>query len=196
MLKIGITGGIGSGKTTVANLFAKLGAPVYDADTETKKLMNTDPEIMAEIKKNFGEDIYNENNQLNRAKLAAIVFNDDKKLDILNKITHPPTIKAYKDWANLHHNKPYIIKEAALLFESNTYQLNDYNILVIAPEEVRIQRVMQRDKVSKEQVLSRMKNQMPDNEKLKLADAVIFNDNQNLLIPQVMELHEEFISKA
>lgn len=195
MLKIGITGGIGSGKTMVTKLFAILGAPVYDADTEAKKLMNSNPQIIAEIRKNFG-DVYNENNQLNRAKLASIVFNDDAKLQLLNKITHPPTIKAYEDWAKLYQNKPYVIKEAALLFESNSYQLNDYNILVVAPEDIKIQRVMDRDGVTKEQVLSRMKNQMPDSEKIKLADSIIFNDNQTLLIPQVLELHEQFISEA
>src|SRR5919112_3455377 len=143
MLKIGLTGGIGSGKSTVAKLFEILNVPVYYADAASKRLYHTSTALMADLKKHFGEDIYT-NNQLNRTKLAERVFNNEEKLALLNKLVHPPTIKDAQDWMQ-QQTAPYVIKEAALLFESGSVRELDYVIGVQSPLELRIQRVMERD---------------------------------------------------
>src|SRR5947209_9330010 len=142
MLKIGLTGGIGSGKTTIAKIFELLDVPVYYADTASKRLYHTDKELMASIKKHFGEDIYS-NEQLDRTRLAAIVFNDPQKLELLNKLVHPPTIRDAEDWM-LRQSAPYVIKEAALLFESGSASGMDYIVGVKTPKHLRIKRVMDR----------------------------------------------------
>src|SRR5919206_4223080 len=142
ILKIGLTGGIGSGKTTVAKIFELLNVPVYYADTASKRLYHTDKELMANLKKHFGEDIYT-NEQLNRSKLAAIVFADKAKLELLNSFVHPPTIKDAEEWLS-RQTAPYVIKEAALLFESGSVAGLDYVIGVYAPTHLRIKRVMDR----------------------------------------------------
>src|SRR5215212_5751077 len=154
MLKVGLTGGIGSGKTTVAKIFELFNIPVYYADKASKRLYHTDKNLMADIKKHFGEDIYT-NDQLNRSKLAAIVFNDPKKLELLNELAHPPTIRDAQEWMN-KQTTAYVIKEAALLFESGSAAGLDYVIGVHTPAHIRIKRVMDRDGVTREEVLNRM----------------------------------------
>ncbi len=194
VLKIGITGGIGSGKTTVAKIFSLLNVPVYNADAASKRLYHTDKELMANIKKHFGEDIYTQD-QLNRSKLAALVFNNEENLALLNSLVHPPTIKDADNWMH-QQTGPYIIKEAALLFESGSAGNLDYIIGVHTPDFLRIKRAMDRDHVSREVVLSRMNKQIDEIIKMKLCDFIIENNEQQLVIPQVLELHNIFLQLA
>jgi dephospho-CoA kinase len=185
-LKIGLTGGIGSGKTTVAKIFELLHVPVYYADAASKRLYRTDAGLRQKLKEHFGDDIYN-HNELNRARLAAIVFNDAEKLALLNSLVHPPTIKDAQEWMD-RQTTPYIIKEAALLFESGSSEGLDYVIGVYAPQHIRLLRTMDRDRTSRGEVLSRMNHQIDEGIKMKLCDFVVTNDEQELVIPQVMEL--------
>lgn len=194
-LNIGITGGIGSGKTLICRIFSVLGIAVYDADREAKELMNKDAGLRASLIKHFGPQVYNEAGELDRAFLSASVFQDAAKLDLLNGIVHPVVIQAGIDWMN-RQTGSYSVKEAALLFESGSYQANDYNILVFAPVEERIRRVMARDGMSRQQVQDRINNQMPEDEKMKLADFVIYNDGVQAVIPQVLVLHERFVKES
>ena len=172
---IGLTGGIGSGKTTIANYFMKSGVPVYIADDEARKIMQSD-EIIEEIKKTFGIDIF-ENGILNREKLAQIVFNDPEKLKLLNAIIHPAVKKHFRNWILNHKNAPFIIYEAAILFESGSYKDCDKIITVTAPMESRIQRVIHRDNSSREQVLKRINAQWNDDQRIAKSDYVIENDS-------------------
>jgi dephospho-CoA kinase len=183
---IGLTGGIGSGKSVVAKIFTTLGIPVFNADEEAKHIMQSNPEMKAKLIEQFGTDIYNEHG-LDKEKLASIVFNDSFQLQLLNAIVHPMTIQAAKDWA-AKQTSPYVIKEAALIFESGAADGLFKVIGVTAPLSLRIQRVMQRDGVSKEQVEARMQHQISDTIKMRLCDYVIQNNNQEMLIPQVLEL--------
>jgi dephospho-CoA kinase len=189
---IGLTGGIGSGKSTVAKIFAQLGIPVLDADATAKHLMNNDESIKAALIKTFGEDVYMDH-QLNRQFLAKLVFEDAFKLNQLNAIVHPVAIQYAKEWA-LKQSAPYVIKEAALFFESGSSEGVDKMIGVTAPKHIRIQRVMQRDAISRDEVIKRMDHQLDDSLKMKLCDWVIQNDEMHLLIPQVIAIHQE-ISK-
>ncbi len=193
MLKVGITGGIGSGKSTVAKVFALLGVPVYNADNASRQLMNEDPAIVAAITEHFGPESYTEK-KLNRAHLASIVFQDAEKLAILNKLTHPATIRHAGEWMERHAatgTVPYILKEAALIFESGSAAGLDYVIGVSAPLALRIRRIMQRDNVSREDVQQRIDKQLDESIKMKLCDAVIVNDEISMVIPQVLALHEK-----
>jgi dephospho-CoA kinase len=183
---IGLTGGIGSGKSVVAKIFSTLGIPVFNADEAAKQIMQTSPEIKAKLIEQFGSSIYDASG-LQKEKLAAIVFNDPFQLQLLNAIVHPVTIQAAKDWA-ANQTSPYVIKEAALIFESAAADGLFKVIGVTAPLSLRIQRVMQRDGVSKEQVEARMQHQISDTIKMRLCDFVIDNNNQQMLIPQVLEL--------
>lgn len=194
MLKIGLTGGIGSGKSTVAKVFELLQVPVYYADEASKRLYHTDKVLMADLKKHFGEDVYT-NDQLNRSRLAEIVFNDPQKLELLNSLVHPPTLRDAEEWM-LSQTAPYIIKEAALLFESGSVAGLDYVIGVKAPQHIRMKRVMDRDGVKREQVLSRMDKQLDEEIKMRLCDFIIDNSEQQLVIPQVLQLHERFLQEA
>ncbi len=193
-LRIGLTGGIGSGKSTVANIFKVLGIPVFDADNAAKNIMNEDEVLRAEIIKTFGEDAYTDN-VLNRKYIANIVFNDAFKLEQLNAIVHPATIASAEKWVQ-QQQAPYTIKEAALLFESGSAAGLDYIIGVFAPQALRIKRVMERDGISREEVLSRIGNQIDEDIKKRLCDFVLVNDEQQLLIPQVLALHQKFIEIA
>jgi dephospho-CoA kinase len=191
-LKIGITGGIGSGKTTVINIFKTLGIPVFDADTAAKKTMHENIDVKKKIVELFGESAY-VNNELDRKYIAGIVFNDALKLEQLNAIVHPVTIAMAEEWMQ-EQTSPYVLKEAAILFESGAAAGLDFVIGVYAPQHIRIQRTMQRDKVSREEVLKRMAKQIDEHMKMKLCDFVITNDEQQLLIPQVLEVHEKLLS--
>lgn len=193
MLKIGITGGIGAGKSTVAGIFKVLGVPVFDADVTAKNILNTDPILREQIAAAFGSETY-KNGLLDRKYLATLVFNNPDQLAKLNALVHPATIAAADKWASRFTDKPYIIKEAALLFEAGTNEGLDYIIGVTAPVELRIKRVMARDQVSREEVLSRMQHQLDDTEKMKRCDFVIDNSDASLVIPQVLAIHARFIS--
>ncbi len=170
---IGLTGGIGSGKTMVAQYIQSQGIPVYIADEEAKKVMNT-PEVVAAVAKTFGNDVI-ENGSVNRQKVAQLVFNSPEKLKQLNEIIHPRVKQDFDNWVEKHHNFPFVVKEAAILFESGSYQFCDKIITVTAPLTVRLQRVMERDSVTRDQVLARMQNQWDDEKKVALSDFVIQN---------------------
>ncbi len=192
MLKIGITGGIGSGKSTVAKVFEVLGIPVYNADLAAKRLMNEDAALKEKIKQQFGNDVY-KNEKLDNKYLAQIVFSSEEKLNLLNSMVHPATINDANVWMQ-KQTTPYTLKEAALLFESGAAELLDYIIGVTAPPPLRLQRVMQRDNSSREEVMARMNKQMDEEIKMKLCNFIINNDEQQLLIPQVLALHETILS--
>lgn len=191
VLKIGLTGGIGSGKSTVANMFKILGVPVFDADSAAKNIMNEDEELKAKIISTFGEQSY-VNDELNRKYIAGIVFNDSFKLKQLNALVHPAAINAAKEWISKQHT-PYAVKEAALLFESGSAEGLDFVVGVFAPQALRIQRVMERDNVSRDEVLKRISRQIDEDIKRRLCDFVLINDEQQLLIPQVITLHEKLL---
>lgn len=192
--KVGLTGGMGSGKSIVAKVFETLGIPVFDADTYAKKILVTDIHIQQKIKQLFGECSY-ENGQLNKAYLANIVFNDPYKLTQLNNIVHPATIEGANNWMK-QQTSPYMIKEAALIFEAGADKHLDIVIGVFAPVEIRIQRVMMRDNIGREHVEARMKNQMDEEEKMKLCNHVIINDEKQLIIPQVLSLHDIILNST
>jgi dephospho-CoA kinase len=192
MLKIGLTGGIGSGKSTVARIFEVLGIPVYYADEAAKKLMIENEELKNSIINAFGKDAYN-NGNLNREYIAGLVFNNKEKLFVLNSLVHPATIKDALLWFQ-KQKAPYIIKEAALIFESGSNKDLDYVIGVRSPIDIRIRRAMNRDNISEEQVKTRMNKQMDEEEKLRLCNYVIVNDEQQMVIPQVLALHEKFLN--
>jgi len=194
-LQIGITGGIGSGKTLICKIFQSLGVPVYDADSRAKILMTTDGILVEQIKKEFGTLSYNEDGSLNRKYLGQIVFDQKLKLEILNELVHPRVAKDYEGWVGTHRHFPYVMKEAALLFESASYKGLDKIVVVSAPEKIRMKRVLQRDTHRTEKDVENIfGNQLPEDEKLKRADFVIVNDETCLVIPQVLELHQRFSS--
>jgi dephospho-CoA kinase len=194
MLKIGLTGNIGSGKTTVGKIFELLGVPVFYADDAAKKVMVTDEILVKGIKSAFGDQAYFEDGTLNRKHISAIVFNDAAQLAKLNALVHPATFRAFDAWVKNISGVPYILKEAALLFESDFYKSCDYSIMVKAPLERRIQLVMQRDGLSRDEIEKRNANQFSEDKKVQLADYVIINDDSQLVIPQVLELHRGFCS--
>ncbi len=194
MKVIGITGGIGSGKTTTCQIFEHLGVPVYYADVRAKELMAFEGPLKTKIIQAFGEEAYS-GGRLDRAYLAKEVFNSKEQLSVLNGLVHPAVADDFDDWLEEHKNADYVLKEAAILFESGAYQAVDFTVLVIAPEDVRIQRVVQRDGSTPEQVLQRIKNQWTQERKAKLADHIVNNDGSELLIPQVLELHRKFSKK-
>lgn len=194
MLRIGLTGGIGSGKSTVAEIFRILGVPVYNADTAARRLMETNAELKTALIREFGEQAYI-GSSLNRKFIASIVFNDASRLETLNVITHPAVINDATLWMQQQH-APYIVKEAALMFESASAAGLDLIIGVFAPEFIRIRRVMERDHVSREEVQARIGKQISESLKMKLCDQVLVNDDQQLLIPQVVRLHKTLIMKS
>jgi dephospho-CoA kinase len=191
MLKIGLTGGIGSGKTTVAKIFEVLGIPVYYADDAAKRLMNEDENLKQQIIQHFGEESY-EAGKLNRPYLAQKVFSDAEKTKLMNSIVHPITIADAEHWMQLQ-TSPYAIKEAALIFEAKAEKHLDLVIGVQTPLPIRIQRVMQRDNISEEAVNARIQKQMNEEEKMSRCDFIIVNDEQELLIPQVIAIHEKLL---
>jgi dephospho-CoA kinase len=195
MLKIGITGGIGSGKTTVAKVFELLDIPVFYADDMAKKLMVEDQILIQQIKTEFGEEAYFSDQTLNRKYISNLVFNNPNQLEKLNSFVHPAVFRAFDVWYS-QQNAPYVLKEAALLFETNSYKQNHFNILVSCPLLLRIERVMKRDLVTKEQVLKRIAAQLPEETKQALADFQVQNNEQEFIITQVLKIHEALIKKG
>ncbi len=195
MLKIGITGGIGSGKTIVCRVFALLGIPVYDSDYRAKWVMQHHPVLRQELISAFGAEIYNSDQQLDRAYLASLVFNNPEHLAVLNRLVHPRVKDDFTDWcAAAEQQSPYILKEAALMFESNAYKQVQKVITVSAPLEVRIKRVVQRDPHRKPtEVQAIIDKQLSEAERQSRADYIIYNDDQQLVIPQVVELHAQLL---
>jgi dephospho-CoA kinase len=192
IIKVGITGGMGSGKSTVAKVFGVLGIPVYYADDAAKRLMSEDPLIRQQLISAFGEETYH-GHTLDRPWLSAQVFNDPDKLALLNAIVHPATLQDAATWMQ-EQKTPYAIKEAALIFESGAQRQLDFVIGVSAPETVRIARVMKRDQLSREEVRARMEKQIDETIKMRLCDFVIVNNEQELVIPQVLSIHHALLS--
>jgi dephospho-CoA kinase len=186
VLKVGITGGIGSGKSTVAKIFELLQIPVYYADAASKKLYQTNERLKSAIKMHFGEDVY-AGDQLNRSRLAALVFDNSEKLHLLNSLVHPLTIEDAEQWMQAQ-TATYVLKEAALIFESGSAAMLDFVIGVQAPVHLRIKRVMDREGISREAVLQRMDRQIDESIKMRLCDFIIHNNEQELIIPQVLKL--------
>lgn len=191
-LLVGLTGGIGSGKSTIAKVFQSLGVPIFNSDLEAKKIINNDVEVINSITSVFG-NVY-QNGELDRIKIAEVVFNDKDALEKLNKIVHPKVAEYFEKWILENSNASILIKEAAILIESGAYKQMDKIILATASEDVRIKRVMNRDSVSKQKVLERMSAQLSDKEKLSFADFSIVNDNKEMVIPQVLEVYKSLIS--
>jgi dephospho-CoA kinase len=194
MLKIGLTGGIGSGKTTVAQIFEVLTIPVYYADQAAKDLMNQDPELKKQIISAFGKEVYKEGN-LDRIFLGEMVFANKEKLALLNSLVHPVTLRHASSWMQ-NQKSPYAVKEAALIFEAGLENFFDYIIGVTAPKSLRVERVMDRDQSSAENVLRRIAQQMDEKEKMSRCDFVIINDEKLALLPQVLEIHKTLLTKA
>jgi len=194
MFKVGITGNIGSGKTTVSKVFELLGAPVFYADDQAKNVMVCDHELIAGIKQTFGSESYFDDGSLNRKHIAGIVFNSDTELAKLNALVHPATFRAFDNWLALQKGVPYVLKEAALLFESDSYKMCDRTLMVAAPFEQRMQRILQRDDITRAEAESRNAKQFSEEKKIALADDLIRNDGSQLVIPQVLALHQLYLS--
>ncbi len=196
MLKIGITGGIGSGKTTVCKIFETLGVPVYYADDRAKGLMVNNAVLIRKIKALLGEGAYLADGSLNRAFVANKIFTDDALRLGLNALVHPAVHEDGQEWFKKQDKAPYALYEAALLFESGGYKEFDHIIVVTAPEAVRIARVVNRDNTTPEAVAARIKSQMPEAEKVEKADYIIDNDGEHALLKQVIQLHRELLAKS
>lgn len=189
MLKIGVTGNIGAGKTQVCQIFELLDIPIYYADPRAKSLMVRDVVLVEAIKSLLGEQAYLDDGQLDRKYISSIVFGNKEKLERLNGLVHPAVARDFESWSG-QQKTPYCIKEAALLYEAGSYKQLDKTILVIADEEVRLKRVMARDGFPEEQIRARMDNQMAQEEKIKLADFILDNNGKKGLVGQVLGLHQ------
>ena len=195
MLKIGITGGIGTGKSTICEIFALLGIPVYNADKAAKRLMATNEGLKKQLIATFGTAAFTSTGNLDTTYIANKVFTDEKALKHLNALVHPAVLADFDQWCS-QQIAPYVLKEAALLIESGSYKQCDYTILVESPLALRIQRLLSRDNSSEAQIRARMANQLPDQEKAKLANFLILNDEKHLLIPQILALHTQFLKAS
>lgn len=194
MMKVGLTGNIGSGKSTVAKVFSALNIPVYHADEEAKKFLDT-PEVLARLQATFGSSVINDD-RVERKALAEIVFNDDQKLKELNNIIHPLVKDDYKRWCENHKHFSYTLQEAAILVESGFYRLMDKVVVVSAPQETRILRIMERDQATRREVMSRMKKQFSESQLRAHADFVIDNSGSDLVIPQVLVIHDALMKSG
>jgi len=190
MIKVGVTGGIGSGKSIVCRVFEYLGIPVYYADLHSRMLVDSEPEIREKLTVLFGPDIYT-GHVLNRPFFAAVIFSDRQLLEAANGIIHPYVRKDFDRWARSHAGKKYVIEEAAILFESGGNTQVDKSITVVAPVEVRVNRVLKRPGMTPERILDIMANQWPDEKKAKVADFVIVNDEKSLVLPQILSIHRQ-----
>lgn len=189
MIKAGLTGNIGSGKSTVARIFQALGVPVFHADQEAKNLYR-DKAVLQEVTEAFGKEVINEAGELDKARFASIIFSDKEKLRQINTIIHPKVRQKYYDWLELHQNLPYTLQEAAIMIESGLYKKLDRIIVVAAPKQERLQRISNRDGFDKQEILKRMDNQFPESKLRTYADFVIENHDHQLVIPQVLEIHK------
>ncbi|MDO9255368.1 MAG: dephospho-CoA kinase [Bacteroidales bacterium] len=191
MKRIGLTGNIGTGKSTVARIFEILGVPVYHADKQAREILESEP-VKIQLADLFGKQVVNSLNQVDRKALAAIVFNDKNKLDVLNSLIHPLVEVGFSQWCDQHQHtdQKYVLHEAAILFESGFDRLFDANILVTAPEALCVKRVMARDGITKEMVSERVQNQWSQDKKLAMADYQIINDEISMVIPQVLAIHQ------
>ncbi|MEO8148041.1 MAG: dephospho-CoA kinase [Bacteroidia bacterium] len=192
MTRIGITGNIGSGKSTIAKAFAVLGIPVYYADIQAAMLMSTNAEIISGLRKIFGDDIYDEYELLDRKKLSELLFNNDHYRKQVNALVHPVVAQDFEEWFS-YQNAPYVLKEAALLFESGSNMQLDKIICVVAPLELRIKRVLQRDERSEEQIRAIDSKQMSESEKSRLSDYIIYNDETAPVLPQILNIHKRIL---
>ncbi|NOX45806.1 MAG: dephospho-CoA kinase [Chlorobi bacterium] len=188
MVKVGLTGNIGSGKSTVARIFEVFGAPVYHSDKRAKGFLLF-PEVKNKLKNEFGDIVFAKD-EIDRKKLANLVFNDKQAIAFLNSVIHPLVRKDFEDWCSRHSEEPYVVQEAAILFESGFYRFFDKTIVVSCPEEIAVKRVMKRDNATESEVKERMKNQWDQEKKKKLADFIVFNDGEQLIIPQVLQIHK------
>lgn len=197
-LFVGITGGIGSGKSIVCRVFNALGIPVYLADDRAKSIINTNPDLVAAIKDRFGPSVYGPDGLIDRKQLAALVFGpgNEANLHALNNMVHPIVALDTLRWVEANSGAPYLIKEAAILFESGAYRAVHYSVLVTAPFELKLARVMARDGAARHEIEARMANQWSDEKKTELADFVIVNDEKTPLLPQVLQLHQRFLEHA
>ncbi|WP_372642767.1 dephospho-CoA kinase [Ancylomarina sp.] len=191
-LSIGLTGGIGSGKSLVADFFRQLGIPVYNSDIEAKNLMKTDDLIRLSLIKAFGKSVYLKSGDLNRAKLAEVVFSNNEALKKVNAIVHPQVRLHFQEWVLKQTEAPYVIQESAILFDTGLYKNFDKIITVTADEAIRINRVVERDSCTKESVLERMSKQMSEQERIVKSDFVIYN-NSELIIPQIIAIHNQIL---
>ena len=194
MFKIGLTGGIGSGKTTVAQVFEKLGVPVFYADLETKKCMQSDVVLIKQLKATFGNNIYVDR-MLQKDRLASIIFNDDSALQTINRLVHPAMQRVFDEWCS-SQNASYVLKEAAILFESGSDKVLDKIVCVSAPDDLRKERVMKRDGIKESQVSERMSKQWEQSRKIELAHFHILNDEKQLIIPQILEIHSLLLKQS
>ena len=194
MFRLGITGGIGSGKSFVCSILEKFGVPVYYADEEARRLMNTRVDLKRAIKVVFGEEIY-QDGELDRQEMGRRIFGRPDMLDKINRMVHPVVREDFFKWSESWENVPYVIEEAAILFESGAASEMDASVLIYAPKELRIERVMARDGLSRSEVEKRINMQMDEEEKKRLADRVILNDEKKLLLPQLVALHEDIKSR-
>jgi dephospho-CoA kinase len=195
MIRLGITGGIGSGKSTVCNMFAYLGVPVYNADERAKWLVNHHAGLRSDIIAAFGAEAF-AGGEYNRSYIAGIVFSDKSKLEKLNSIIHPVVLNDWAEFCKEHSQQTYVIKEAAIMLEAGGRASLDKIILVYCPKELRIQRLMERDRLTREEIELRINSQMPEEEKMKLVDHVIYNDQEHSLLEQVQNLHQLMMGSA
>jgi dephospho-CoA kinase len=193
MLKIGLTGGIGSGKSFIGEIFRHLNVPVYEADKEARRLMESDALLIESIKNLLGKEAYRDGN-LNRTFIGNIVFSNPSALNSLNSLVHPAVQKDFERWSRIHIDQAYVIEEAAILFESGSAEKMDYVVFIRAALETRIERTMARDSVSREDVLMRIRQQADDTEKEIMADFTIINENDSMILPQIVDLHQKFIN--
>ncbi len=195
MLKVGITGGIGSGKSYVCEIFKRMGIPVFHADDVSKEIVETDSIVKKKIIDLFGAKIYLDG-KLNRKAVSEAVFKEKKLLEKLNRIIHPAVFNQFEIWTRKYNNLPYIVKEAAIIFESGGEKFLDFVITISAQEELRIARVVKRDQAERNNVLARIKNQLNDEQRIKKSDYVIINDEKTLLLPQIINIHKDLIEKS
>ncbi len=193
MKQVGLTGGIGSGKTYVSRVFGKLGIPVFNSDVQAKKLMSSNINLINSLKKTFGDEIYNKN-QINRERIRNIIFKDKIALKLINDIVHPFVNQDFNDWTN-KQDSDYVVKEAAILFETGGHKSLDCNILVYSPVNLNIERVMSRDKLAKDKVIEIINSQASFDEVKKKADYIICNDQEDFILPQIIKIHHQILNK-
>lgn len=193
MIKVGLTGSIGSGKSLISSVFSKLGVPVFDSDSSAKELYKSDFILKGLIQDAFGKKSYLDSGDLNKKYIAKIIFNDKEKLNLINKIVHPRVKLDFEKWLTENNNAKYVIKEAAILIESGAYQHMDKIIVVSAPLELRIERVIQRDNLNEPEIRKRINNQLSEDDLLKFADFVISNNGKDAVLPQILKIHKQLI---